>query len=768
MSADFDSDQFSVTMDTEEDLLREPHDSDGGMEVVSNTNATGIDIVVNEENNNEEESADDEDDDDGLEMPERKNKNPAAVWTLAKRVPGGAKCRICEKILKCSRSNTSNILGHLTSKHRDREEVKKLVKDQEAKKEVVKLKRLQKERKEKMNTSQSKITSFSVKRGVMDPLKKKKLDAALVQMTICMNRPFDDVENHFFRNVLHIAEPNYIVPSRRSHCLDFDKAALSVEEALKKDIIKDVTEAGHKTINITSDHGTSSDRFRTKKNALTVARCDKDFCIKKDILKMIECEGSQTGERIREDVKKWLVQSAGWQDNWTVNWVTDNEAKQVNARMPGKHAQVGLPTNYTGSCVDHTAELAIDDALQLCPPVKKAVQKVRSFVNHIKDSSLEKEKFHKVLKDAGVKSLTIIQGTDNRWFYKYSEAERALILKEHIDSYFDNYEGTALEAFDDEDWKLILVYENSLRTLVQAGRVLEGELYPTASSVIPFLDTVFEELTTMSAKLDGASKRFVDQLLANLKSNKRFLPNGYKTVAPYNVLTLLDLRYSDLYFSEEEYKQAVRDLELSCVFDHDAVHGQEENVDACDGRSQPVALEPGPGGQGRNQPDTSFKRRRDLLLAAKNVTQQAVPSILTLKEKISRELTKYLALRGTLDTGENPCHWWRNNHQLFPLLAKFWRANCPFPATSTSSERAFSIDGLIITPKRFVLIKIFTILLIFFFSRSSLTTARTGNMTICRDFWMSRTATDSFRLCEKCPQPPNPSACYKISCSKHK
>ena len=86
------------------------------------------------------------------------------------------------------------------------------------------------------------------------------------------------------------------------------------------------------------------------------------------------------------------------------------------------------------------------------------------------------------------------------------------------------------------------MYENSLRTLVQAGKVLEGELFPTASSVIPFLDTVFADLTSLSGKMRGVAKRFVDQLLTNLKSSKRF-PNGYKSIAPYNVLTLLDLRY---------------------------------------------------------------------------------------------------------------------------------------------------------------------------------------------------------------------------------
>jgi hypothetical protein len=36
----------------------------------------------------------------------------------------------------------------------------------------------------------------------------------------------------------------------------------------------------------------------------------------------------------------------------------------------------------------------------------------------------------------------------------------------------------------------------------------------------------------------------------------------------------------------------------------------------------------------------------------------------------------------------------------FPLLAKFWSANCPFPATSTSAERVFNQDKLALDPQR--------------------------------------------------------------------
>ena len=128
--------------------------------------------------------------------------------------------------------------------------------------------------------------------------------------------------------------------------------------------MKDVKDAGHRTISITSDHGTSSDQFRTKKNALTLARTTKDFVIKKDVLTMITCKGPQTGQQIREDVKQSLIEYAGWEENWMVNWVTDNEAKQVNARNPTKHQLVGMKTNWTGSCVDHTFELIVEEALK--------------------------------------------------------------------------------------------------------------------------------------------------------------------------------------------------------------------------------------------------------------------------------------------------------------------------------------------------------------------------------------------------------------------
>ena len=122
----------------------------------------------------------------------------------------------------------------------------------------------------------------------------------------------------------------------------------------------------------------------------------------------------------------------------------------------------------------------------------------------------------------------------------------------------------------------------------------------------------------------------------------------------------------------------------------------------------------------------------------------------SLKDKIQSEVECYLRYGGTVGLKDNPCNWWKENHEKFPLLAQFFRAHCAFPATSASSERVFSMDGLILVPKR-----------------KRLSVERTEQMIICKDYWMSRTESESYRLCELCPQPPSKDARYKITCAKH-
>ena len=237
-----------------------------------------------------------------------------------------------------------------------------------------------------------------------------------------------------------------------------------------------------------------------------------------------------------------------------------------------------MKTNYTGSCVDHTLELASEDSIAQCGDMKCSLKKLRNLVNYFKDVATAREAFKNIMINARVEPMTILQGTSNRWFFKYSEAHQALILKDHITTFFEDFDiPDSLDRIEEEDWEMILVYENAMKYIVQAAKVFEGELYPTASSVIPFLDAVFLDLSTLVNNIEGGAKVFVNTLLSNLKSSRRF-PNGYKDIVPYNCLTLLDIRYADIYFTKDEYHKAVQDLRLAKVYDADYLQGSNQAV----------------------------------------------------------------------------------------------------------------------------------------------------------------------------------------------
>ena len=137
-----------------------------------------------------------------------------------------------------------------------------------------------------------------------------------------------------------------------------------------------------------------------------------------------------------------------------------------------------------------------------------------------------------------------------------------------------------------------------------------------------------------------------------------------------------------------------------------------------------------------------------------------------LMERLREEWDKMKHHVGSVNTTDCPMDWWRQHSTDFPLLGKYWLANSSFPATSASAERAFNMDGLIFTSKRFVANASWFMIMIYSF-RVSLDPDRGNNMLVCKDYWRANIPLDAFSLCSQCPQPPNAGAQYKIQCSKH-
>ena len=474
-------------------------------------------------------------------------KKRAAVWTCINELrSGGAQCIFCDRTFKMQDKSTSNAIRHLQSVHPDEELVKQMI---ISNKEVKNSKKRKREEESRKKSHQPSIANLFPRKGPMDSKKQKQMTEAIVKYLIKANRPFQEVEHPDFRSLLFTANSSYVCPGRKTITRRFDEMAVKVSVDLKNEIKKEITEAGHKTIHIVSDHGTSSDVFKTKKNVVVASRTTKDFEIKTDTIALIKSKDSQTGLRIRRDIKETLIDTVGWDETWTVCWKTDGAPNAVNARKPGAHATVGLEINFEGTCVDHTLELCCNDALSykdpldptkkrhLHPTFVKAVKNMKNMVNYLGESSLARQSFNQIMVDNDMNVLRTVKGTSNRFFSKFFEVERFVEVRRAVDIFIDEYENLPdyLEHFDENEWNVLMTYRDGLNIIVKASVILEGRDYPTGSSVIPFLDSIHAEIQDFKNNVtDAESKSFLNSLCELLKKPSRFGMDLYKNKSPYH------------------------------------------------------------------------------------------------------------------------------------------------------------------------------------------------------------------------------------------
>ena len=656
-------------------------------------------------------TADDEDDMENNSavvpsvLDSKKRKYTGEVWNCLSRLQeGGGKCNYCEKKFPMKDGSTSNANRHLLSAHFNEEAVKVLDKSLKGKQEAKKQKIA--EEKKKL-ASQPSLTSMIARKGPMDKIKKTKIDSSVVKWIIKSNKAFSVVDDPDFRRMMFEAQPNYVSMSANTVRNKFDKMSEDVSRDMKKEIIDDVTKAGHFTIHLMSDHGTSNDILKTKKNVLILSRTTEKMEIKTDTVAVIPSIGSQTGLQIRKDIKEAVTNEAGYDSSWTVCWVTDGAANVKNARKPGAHPSVEFPIHMDGTCIDHKFDLVGNDTLNAKDPTDKtkylfpflnaAVKKMKDIVNYLGDSALPRQFMHNLMLENGWDPLRTVKGTANRFFTKYYEVERFCELKEAIEIFCSEYEQLPekIKPLEFFEWESLKVYRDSMELVVKASVMLEGRDYPTASSVIPFLDTIVDDLEELQQKVeDREDKNYVKELITNIKADNRFGNDLYKTLSPYNCLTLLDPRYGKLYFNEEQLQKAIGDICRDKVFDSER------------GVSVSPVVSPSPVPETPSTAVSSFEKRRAKLLAA-TIQRNETSSVdlnqnISLKDRVQKELDRLFEQMSSVTVKTDVMAWYRENNKEFPLLTKYWRPYSSFPATSCSAERVFNVDGCIITDNRYV------------------------------------------------------------------
>ena len=119
-----------------------------------------------------------------------------------------------------------------------------------------------------------------------------------------------------------------------------------------------------------------------------------------------------------------------------------------------------------------------------------------------------------------------MMGTANRWYHKYKESERLLVLKSAIEIYDERNEHSNHNVSDIGviDWELIEMYLTGVKPFESASTLLGGDTYPAACIVIPMIDQLHHDLESCRVVRPADGKEFVKNLFGTKFINIQLSP----------------------------------------------------------------------------------------------------------------------------------------------------------------------------------------------------------------------------------------------------
>ena len=263
--------------------------------------------------------------------------------------------------------------------------------------------------------------------------------------------------------------------------------------------------------------------------------------------------------------------------------------------------------------------------------MSEALRNGKAIITSFSRSSLSRQLLRSIQEELGAAKLCPIIGTANRWFHKMSSIERLLEIRSSVELFQARAtsdriaeEDDPVETITEEDWILMKEYVNAVKRFETLSKFLGGQTYPAATSVIPSLDQIKEDLESlMNDSVEGTEE---NQLLSNLlQSMQKRFPNCWKNKNPYNCLTYLDPRYIDMYADTDDLKKKVySDISDDSAFDlvkFSAVIEENSSTNAVniDNNSVPVSTSASSSASIPARVDSSAtgSSRREALLAKK-------------------------------------------------------------------------------------------------------------------------------------------------------
>ncbi|XP_039618326.1 E3 SUMO-protein ligase ZBED1-like [Polypterus senegalus] len=345
-----------------------------------------------------------------------------------------------------------------------------------------------------------------------------------------------------------------------------------------------------------------------------------------------------------------------------------------------------FPDDHTGAMIAQENTLKALTPASTKQAVERAVGVCKKVVSAFSNSWKRKRDLAKAQAVLGLPPHQLITETPTRWGSR----------QQMIDRFLEQEKALSQVLLADKkarhlvpSWQDMVVLESlntALGPLFEFIDALSGEKYVSVSFLKPVMHLFNNEILSQQDGDTELTKEIKVGILNYL--NEKY--DDHTTNNLLDMATLVDPRFKTAYMKEErvEFIKMRAAAELADMAAPESAQTEAASISSPAAEDNPELPCPHPTKKTKKSLGSYFKK-------AGQGTTHSQPS----RALIELELSMYLQAPGP-DTETDPLEWWRQHELSFPSVARLAKKYLCIPATSSSSERAFSASGNIITCKR--------------------------------------------------------------------